>query len=398
MENPKTVFDITKYIDLQIQENIHLDYKRSEAISRKKTAEISKDVSSFANSDGGIIVYGIKEKDHYPISMDSGIDHSDFTREWIEQVINSNITPRISGIEITQISINDLRSVFVISIPKSFRGPHQAADKKYYKRFNFLSVPMEDFEIKDISNRKERILPLVNVDVELKQGVIVYLIVENIGEFPAYDLEFEFPNGIEWPKEGYFPPLLENGTKMLPVKRKYSFFYQSYVAIINNDKIPKELDVSVNYVHPLINNRICDSFHINFLDYYSSAVRLSENEEFIKSFERQTKDIIKELKSLNSNLEEIKTISGPTGLDLSYSTLINLQAIFQGTNKFKKIDPNWLSHRVFMEVLEIDIDLALKLQQFFRYDSGQKKISEIEGMSDEIYKRFTMLFDYSDEE
>ena len=30
----------------------------------KKKAEIAKDVSAFANSDGGIILYGIEEQEH----------------------------------------------------------------------------------------------------------------------------------------------------------------------------------------------------------------------------------------------------------------------------------------------------------------------------------------------
>src|SRR5215831_18177769 len=32
-------------------------------------------------------------------------------------------------------------------------APHQAPDKKYYKRQNFQSVPMEDYEIRDALRR-----------------------------------------------------------------------------------------------------------------------------------------------------------------------------------------------------------------------------------------------------
>jgi hypothetical protein len=41
---------------------------------------------------------------------------------------------------------------YVVNIPKS-NTAHQASDKKYYRRFNFETVPMEDYEIKDIINR-----------------------------------------------------------------------------------------------------------------------------------------------------------------------------------------------------------------------------------------------------
>jgi predicted HTH transcriptional regulator len=62
MELPKTVEDIQKLIGTQVQESLNLDYKRSSSISNKARAEIAKDASAFANSDGGLIIYGVEEK------------------------------------------------------------------------------------------------------------------------------------------------------------------------------------------------------------------------------------------------------------------------------------------------------------------------------------------------
>src|SRR5262249_53200340 len=46
------------------------------------------------------------------------------------------------------------RHAYVLTIPQaSGRAPHQAPDKKYYKRQNFQSVPMEDYEIRDALRR-----------------------------------------------------------------------------------------------------------------------------------------------------------------------------------------------------------------------------------------------------
>jgi len=42
----------------------------------------------------------------------------------------------------------------VIDVPQSSTA-HQASDKRYYKRFNFESVPMEDYEIRDVMQRTE---------------------------------------------------------------------------------------------------------------------------------------------------------------------------------------------------------------------------------------------------
>ena len=149
MNLPRERVDLEKMISGQVQESLHLDYKRSMAVSNKNRTEIAKDVSSFANSDGGIIVYGIEEEKHLPIRIDDGIDHDIHKpREWFENVIHGNMAPRLDGIVIAQISLSSDRSAYAIEIPKSYRGPHQErGSRRYYRRYNFKAEPMEDYEI-----------------------------------------------------------------------------------------------------------------------------------------------------------------------------------------------------------------------------------------------------------
>ena len=89
MIKAKSINDIKNLIISQVQESINLDYKGSDAIDGNKKIEMSKDVSAFANSDGGSIVYGITEVGHLPVAIDAGVDHKKFSREWIEQVIKA---------------------------------------------------------------------------------------------------------------------------------------------------------------------------------------------------------------------------------------------------------------------------------------------------------------------
>jgi hypothetical protein len=151
------------YIQNNIQESLTLDYKQSDSLenNERNKNEISKDVSAFANSVGGIIIYGIEESGHLPTRLDGGIDPTG-KREWLEQVIDSRIHPRINGIIIKQIDISTVtnRAAFAVEIPASTTA-HQAHDRKYYRRFNFRSVPMYDYGIRMVMNRvKEPILDL----------------------------------------------------------------------------------------------------------------------------------------------------------------------------------------------------------------------------------------------
>lgn len=140
----------------QAEESIHLEFKAAEALgwneSRKK--EISKDVSSMANSDGGIIVYGLTESNHKAAGY-SFVDGNDFSKEWLEQVINSKINRRIPDLTIDVIRIQNKvsQSVYVARIPRSIEAPHMASDGRYYKRFNFESQPMAEYEVRDLFNR-----------------------------------------------------------------------------------------------------------------------------------------------------------------------------------------------------------------------------------------------------
>lgn len=146
--------DIEYLIRNEVEEDVHLDYKEGRALAKTNPArfDITKDVSSFANSDGGILVYGIAEHDHRPREI-SPINGRDFTKEWLENIIQS-IQPRIEGVKIFPVRMDDIeKSIYIVQIPRSESAPHMAKDKRYYKRFNFQSAPMEDYEVRDLYNR-----------------------------------------------------------------------------------------------------------------------------------------------------------------------------------------------------------------------------------------------------
>lgn len=187
--------DVEALIAADVRESLTLDYKRSAALGRDNVQrrELSKDISAFANSAGGVIVYGLAEKDGKPNRLDDGCDDALVSREFIEQIINSTIQPRVQGIIIRQIPRAEGRSIYVLSIPQAAAlAPHQAADNKYYRRFNFESVPMADYEVRDTMRRAttpELFLDYRFSDFEVAIGGLMTrmtVIIGNRSQEPAF--------------------------------------------------------------------------------------------------------------------------------------------------------------------------------------------------------------------
>ena len=68
---------LCRMMDDQVEENLHLDYRAAQSLQKtdKSRREIVKDVTSFANADGGVIIYGMsefrdREKAHIPEKLD----------------------------------------------------------------------------------------------------------------------------------------------------------------------------------------------------------------------------------------------------------------------------------------------------------------------------------------
>jgi predicted HTH transcriptional regulator len=149
-----------QFVRAKIQESLSLDYKDSRALGKQSAdkVELCKDVSAFANSGGGMIIYGIREKNHDPEEIDEGVDTTVFNREWVENILTTGVQPKIEDLEIKPIDLPSKgknRAAFVIRVGQATAlAPHQtASDHKYYRRHNFKSEPMQDYEVRDAMRR-----------------------------------------------------------------------------------------------------------------------------------------------------------------------------------------------------------------------------------------------------
>lgn len=152
-----TKADLEQLINDKIEESLNLDYKRGDGLKKTDGSkkELAKDVSAFANSAGGLIIYGIDEAGTHVPQNFHFVNGNEITKEWIEHILQTRIHRKIPGLKILAIR-NDGKneeSIYIIKIPESIEAPHQTSDGRYYKRYNFESVPMEEYEVRSLYNK-----------------------------------------------------------------------------------------------------------------------------------------------------------------------------------------------------------------------------------------------------
>ena len=76
-----------KLQDYNKVENTNIDFK--EKVEYSKPKSWLKSVSAFANSNGGILLFGVRDVDKKPIGLDDTVKDS----EKVSELINSKITP-----------------------------------------------------------------------------------------------------------------------------------------------------------------------------------------------------------------------------------------------------------------------------------------------------------------
>lgn len=157
-----SIDDIQSLIDNSIDECSELEYKRAfpKAKDNQKynwKEELAKDISAMANANGGTIIYGLSEKagasGHSIPDAVTPVLPSDMSKDQLSQLISSNISPKINGIEILVLPYND-GNVFVVNIPKGSTAHQNKLNRLYYIRRNATIEVMEDYEIRDVMNRQ----------------------------------------------------------------------------------------------------------------------------------------------------------------------------------------------------------------------------------------------------
>ncbi len=141
-ESLRLEFKDAKLLDLQIRGND----------VNKIVTKLSKEVSAFANTEGGTLIIGIEEdRKSRPrvASKISGVDPDYWNPEKLQQSISSNISPPLPGIRVQPVYLDEERSscVYIIHVPAGTTA-YQAKDYIYYGRSEYESKALPDHEIR----------------------------------------------------------------------------------------------------------------------------------------------------------------------------------------------------------------------------------------------------------
>lgn len=134
-----TETDLRALIESRIGEGKRIDYKRDlPGSSDADRKEFLFDVSSFANTSGGHLIYGIAEENGIPQEL-TGLAVADTDKELrrLQSLILDGIEPRIQGTDLRFVPISETRHALVIAVPQSWRPPHMVIfqrTNKFYGR------------------------------------------------------------------------------------------------------------------------------------------------------------------------------------------------------------------------------------------------------------------------
>jgi hypothetical protein len=147
------------------------DYEFSAGSDRKHFAEV---LSGFANSAGGIVVWGIRtEKAKSGQDVAANLAPIANIRKFVARLQEATpfvVTPAIEGVVHRAFELADGSGYAATLVPESDVGPHMAllGHDRYFKRANDRFYQMAHFDVADLFGRRQR--PALRLKSELERA------------------------------------------------------------------------------------------------------------------------------------------------------------------------------------------------------------------------------------
>lgn len=147
-----TEADIQDLVVNQVIESRTLEFKEAlPSNSDEGKREFLADVSAFANTSGGDIVYGIREDAGVAFEICGlSVNDVDATLLQLQSTLRTGLDPKIPGVLMKHISVQNNRVVIVIRIPRSWSLLHMVTFKGTSKFFARHSSGKHQLDVREI--------------------------------------------------------------------------------------------------------------------------------------------------------------------------------------------------------------------------------------------------------
>lgn len=145
--------NIKGLLEAGVPEGKEVDYKQNlPANDNEGKKEFLADVSSFANTTGGYLIFGIREENLIPVEI-CGLPNlnPDIDIQRLENMIRDGIDPRIQGVATRAVQMDGSKYVVLIHIPQSFLQPHVVRFQnhwRFYARNSAGKYPLDVDEVR----------------------------------------------------------------------------------------------------------------------------------------------------------------------------------------------------------------------------------------------------------
>lgn len=197
--------EINSYLKNKQEENLNLEFKTIKSSNFKSPDDkknLASSISGFANSNSGIIIWGIDCRKN-----SDGVDCAVAAKEIqplslflsrLNELTGDSVSPQVDGVKHKILETDNNGGFAVTFVPESDSGPHMAklGENRYYKRSGDSFYVMEHFDIEDMFGRRKKPNLALTIKVPNKHNPSIIVCLKNTGRGSAKApyLAFEIPH------------------------------------------------------------------------------------------------------------------------------------------------------------------------------------------------------------